>query len=334
MKAFADILKQLKNKQYQPVYFLQGEETYFIDQVSDYIEQHVLDDAGKGFDLSVLYGKEMNVQSVLDVVKRYPMMSPYHVVILKEAQHLKNIDKLLECVEKPIPTTIFVVCHKYKSVDKRTKFGKILSSKTVFLDSKKLYDNQIPAWITSYIEQQGYQIDLKAATLVGEHLGSDLSKVTNELNKLFINLPKGKKIDAAIVEQNIGISKDYNIFEVQNALSVKDIVKTNTIIKYFIANPKNNPFVLVVGMLYAFFSKVFLVHQNNGLQDRQLAEVIKVNPFFVKTYKIAAKNYPLNKTEQIMHYLHEYDLKSKGINNPGTPEGELLREMTYKILHV
>lgn len=333
MNSAESIISDIKKGEIRPIYFLQGEETYFIDLVSNYIEATVLTDAEKSFNQVTFYGKDSDVHAIVDTAQRYPMMAERQVVLLKEAQALKGFDQLLTYIESPPPTTVLVISYKYKFLDKRTKVAKALAKHAVCLDAKKLYENQIPDWIAKFLSQRQYQIDPKAATLLVEFLGTDLSKISNELNKLSLIFKEGHKITAEDIEKNIGISKDYNMFELNNAITHKNVLKANRIVNYFIDNPKAGPLPAVIGMLYNYFTKVYLLHHNNTMDDRQLAVALKVSPFFVKDYKKAARSYPVSKTERIFALLQDYDLKSKGVNPSVTTDNNLLKELIFKILH-
>jgi len=332
---FEQIMTDLKNKHYRPVYFLMGEEPYFIDVISDYIAENALDEHEKPFNQVVMYGKDSNVYTVLDAAKRFPMMAERQVVIVKEAQHLKEIDKLQFYMEKPLKSTILVICHKDKP-DKRLKLYKTLdkSKDTIVFESKKLYDYQVHKWLNDFLIEQGYTIVPAAAALITEYLGSELSKVVNELNKLMIMLPQGeKKITLEHIEENIGISKEYNVFELQKALGEKNVLKANRIINYFSLNPNSNPIVVVISTLFSYFEKILKYHYLSDKSQAAIASALKVNPFFVKDYVAAAKKYPAPKIIQIISLLREYDLKSKGVGNVSASHGDLMREMIFKILH-
>ncbi len=334
---FSQILNDLKKKQYQPVYFLHGNESYFIDAIADYIEKNVLSDGEKSFNQTILYGKEIEFKQVVDTARRYPMMAPYQVVIIKEAQEMRTLKQLVTYVEQPAQTTILVICHKHKRFDSRTKLGKILKKKAVVFEAKKLYDNQLPDWIHNYLQDKGFTIKPAATALIAEYLGTNLSKVVNELDKLAINLPKGTNITQQHIQSNIGISKDYNVFELQKALGQKQVTKVNRIIKYFGANPKKNPMVMMVGSLYNYFSKIYMLHflRNSGDQDIQKALRLS-SSFFLREYKASARNYPRPQTEKVLAILKEYDLKSKGVDNNtmNNPDSELMKEMVWRILNV
>ena len=334
-----DILKDLKNRKFKPLYLLHGEEPYYIDLVGSYVEHKVLSDAEKGFNQTVLYGKDTDIMTVLNAAKRYPMMADYQVVLVKEAQEMKwgkddddkkSINPLLNYLENPLPSTILVFCYKYGKFDKRKKTYKAIEKKGLVFESAPLYDNKIPGWIEGFISGKGYKISQPATFMLSEYLGNDLSKIANELEKLMLNINAGQEITLELVQNNIGISKEYNVFELQAALGKKDAYKVNQIVNYFEANPKANPIVLVLGNLNNFFSKVLAVHY---VKDRSnLAREIGVNPYFVKVYEQAARSYDYGKTMRIISYLREYDLKSKGVES-NAEDDALMKELMFKILH-
>jgi DNA polymerase-3 subunit delta len=332
-----DILKDLKSGTYKPVYFLHGEESYFIDMVCDYIEDKVLSDAEKGFNQTVLYGKEANYQLVVDNASRYPMMSPYQVVILKEAQEMKDLEELVKYVEKPLNSTLLVICYKHKPFTKfKGKFGKAIQQKAVILEAKKLYDNQIADWVRDYLKKGKLLAETETSHLIAEYLGNDLSKVSNELDKLILNLPEGSKVTPVEVEKHIGISKDYNIFEFQKAIAGRQIQKANRIANYFTANEKKNPLVMIISSLSGFFSKVYMLQHLKGKSQDEILSVMKFrSAWFLKDYQQAASVYKPHQVENIIATLKTYDLKSKGVdfNNTNAPEGALLKELLWKILH-
>jgi DNA polymerase-3 subunit delta len=330
----SQILKDLKNKVYHPIYFLTGEETYYIDLVSDYIENNVLDASEKDFNQNILYGKDTDITSIINVAKRYPMMANHNVVIIKEAQHLsRQIDKLLPYINTPTPSTILVLCYKYNTIDGRKAFGKKVKKETVYLETKKLYDNKIPDWIFNFLKDKNYTITTQAAILIADYLGTDLSKIANELNKLIINVPEGNEINPDIVEKNIGISKDFNNFELNKALGVKDVLKANQIINHFSKNEREHPIVVTIGLLYTFFSNLLKYHYTKDRSQNNIASILRVHPFFVSEYQVASRNYSIKKLVKIIEYLRDYDLKSKGVNNTSTSNSELLKELIFKILH-
>jgi DNA polymerase-3 subunit delta len=327
------ILEELRNKIYHPIYFLAGDEAYFIDTISDFIEEHVLSDTEKEFNQTVVYGRDTDVPSLVSMAKRFPMMSNYQVVIVKEAQDIPKIEELQPYVENPLNSTLLVLNYKYKKIDKRKSFYKSIGKKGVLFESRKIYDNQLGSWISKYVGERGYTITPKATAMLTEFLGTDLSKVVNEIDKLIINLPEKAEINDLQVERNIGISKDYNIFELQNAIGARDVMKANRIVNYYAANPKENPLIKTIAMLYGFFSKLLIYHQLKDKSRSNVAAALSLNPFFVKDYQVAAKNYNNKKLAAIIGYLREYDLKAKGVGNVSVPDGELLRELMYKILH-
>ena len=336
-----DILKDLKNRKYKPLYLLHGDEPYFIDQVSNFVEDELLSEAERGFNQTVLYGKDTDVMTVLNAAKRYPMMAEHQVVLAKEAQDMKwgrddddkkTINPLLSYLENPLPSTILVFCYKYGKFDKRKKTYKAIEKNGVVFESATLYDNKIPSWIEGLVASKGYKIDQQASAMIAEYLGNDLSKIANELEKLMLNVSAGQTITMQHVQDNIGISKEYNVFELQSALSRKDPFKVNQIINYFEANPKANPIVLVLGNLNNFFSKVLLYHYAKDKSPQSLARELGVNPYFIKDYELAARSYNYGKAMQIISLLREYDLKSKGVDSNAGP-GELMKELMFKILH-
>ncbi|MEE4177899.1 MAG: DNA polymerase III subunit delta [Bacteroides sp.] len=344
--SFEQILKDIKNKVYYPVYFLSGEEPFFIDVIADYLEEQVLNEMEKEFNLSILYGRDTDIPTVLSVAKRYPMMASHHLVIVREAQTLRNVEPregqktvnaeneaLLKYLEKPLESTILVFCYKYKTLDRRRKIAKTILQHGLLFEGKRIYDNQLPAWISDYVRRKGYYIENKATHMLADHLGTDLAKVTNEIQKLFISLPKGSEITPASIEENIGISKDFNIFELQEALGDLNHTKAYRIVKYFGENPKSNPMVLTLSMLYLFFQKLMLYHNSADKSEKGLASAIGVNPFLMKGYHKAAKNFPPERIERIFSYLRESDMKLKGVGNKSADQGELLKELTFKILY-
>lgn len=341
---FEEIIRDLKNKVYHPVYFLHGDEPYYIDFISDYIENHVLNDMEKEFNQTVLYGRECDILSVVSTAKRYPMMSNYQVVIVKEAQDVKNLvsksekdddDKnpLINYILHPQKSTLLVFCYKYKAIDKRTRLAKAINKHAILFESKKLYDSTIPGWVTAYLKNKGYSIEERAAMLIGEYIGNDLTRIANELDKLCLNISKEIMIDSSLIEKYIGISKEFNVFELQNALGIKNVLKANRIINYFAANEKSNPLVMTLGNLYSYFNKLMASQMLSDKSEKNIASELGIHPFFVKDYVKATANYKSQKLIEIFSLLREYDLKSKGVNNESTGHGELLKEMVFKILH-
>lgn len=356
MKEAAQILLDLKRKIYKPVYFLCGDEPHYIDEISDFIENNVLEESDREFNQTVVYGKDVNLVSILGLAKQFPMMSEYNVVIVKEAQNLKELNKsagsddasaasessgdsnsaaaqFLAYLKNPQPSTILVFAFKYKVPDKRSAISKAIQKHAVYLESKKLYDNQLPDWISGYVKDKNHTINPKAAFLVAEFLGNDLAKIANEINKLLINLPSGQEITAELVQENIGISKEYNIFELQDALAKRDVMKSNRIVQHFAANEKEHAAPMVLASLYGYFSKLLRLHFLPDKSKGSVAAALGVNPFFADGYLRASANYNSAKLKQVFSLLKEYDLKSKGVDNYSITYGELMKELVYKILH-
>jgi len=331
---FEEILTDLKNKIYKPVYFLHGEEEYYIDLITDYIAKNILEEADREFNQTVLYGKDVNPGIIIDTARRFPMMSNYQVVIVKEAQVIRDIEELVKYFDKPVETTILVICYKHKTYDARKSLAKSAKKMGVLFKSDRLYDNKIPSWINAQLKLEGYSITPEAARLLTGSLGTDLTKIKMELGKLIINLKPGDEINENTIEQNIGISKDFNVFELQKALGKGDVYKANLIALHFAANPRSNPFVLTITLLYQFFTKLLIYH---GIKDKSkentVAAELSVNPFFVRDYKTAARRYNTAKVINAISLLREYDLRSKGLNNSTASDGELLKEMIFRLLH-
>lgn len=332
---YEEIMSDLKNRIYKPVYFLAGEEPYYIDIITDYIEENVLPEDEKAFNLMVLYGEDATVASITETSKRFPMMSNHQVVIVKEAQSLKKIEDLAWYVEKPLTSTILVINYKYKTLDKRTKLYKLIDSNAVYFESARLRDYQVPAWIDRYLMVQGVKTDPNAGAMLTEYLGTDLHKIVNELTKLLITLPAGKPvITTELIEKNIGISKDYNNFELQKAIGEKNIYKANQIVRHFADSPKDNPINLTIASLFSFFSKLLTYHYLSDKSKNNAAAVLRINPFFVRDYETAGSKYDAKRTVQIITLLRTYDLKSKGYGDLSSPPGDLLKELIYKIMHI
>lgn len=330
---FQSIMSDLKQKVYKPVYFLMGEEPYYIDEISNYIQNNVLTEEEREFNQSVLYGDEVTTKEVLTMARQYPMMSKYVVIIVKEAQNLSDLEDLAYYLQKPQSTTILVFCHKYKKVDGRKKFVAELPKVGVLFESKKLYENQVPTFIVNYLKNKGLQIDPKATQLLTDFLGTDLSKVVNELDKLAISKPQNNMVTADVVSANVGINKDFNNFELLTALINKDVLKTNRIVRYFEQNPKNNPLVLTITVLFNFFTNLMLYYYIPDKSPANVAKELGINIYFAKDYQTAASKYNGWKTLQIISLLRTYDAKSKGIDSNGVPDGQLLKELVYLILH-
>jgi DNA polymerase-3 subunit delta len=327
------IVNDIKAGQIKPLYFLMGEEPYYIDRLSDYIEQNILAEEEKGFNQTVLYGRDVSMEDIISTSKRYPMMAERQVVIVKEAQDLtKHIDKLESYAENPMPSTVLVFCYKYKTLDKRKKITKLLEKNGLVYESKKLYDNQVGDWIKRILSGKGYNIEPKAAAMLVEFLGTDLSKINNELEKLQIILPKGSTITGKIIEENIGFSKDFNNFELIKALGERHQFKAYQIAQYFADNPKDNPLVVTTSQVFRYFTQLLQYH---GLKDRSpknVASVLKISPYFVNEFTAALKQYPMKKVSAIVAALRDIDVKSKGVGASMT-QADLLKEMLVKIFN-
>jgi DNA polymerase-3 subunit delta len=331
---YEEIMSDLKNRIFKPVYFLAGDEPYYIDLITEYIEEKVLPEAEKAFNQIILYGDDTTVSSIMDTSKRFPMMSSHQVLIVKEAQSLKKIEELSAYVEKPLASTILVLNYKYKTLDKRTKLYKQLDSSAVYFESNRLKDYQVPQWIERYLMVKGIKTEPNASAMLTEFLGADLHKIVNELDKLLITMPAGKPvITTGLIEKNIGISKDFNNFELQKAVGDKNIYRANMIVHYFADNPKDNPVSLTIASLFSFFSKLLTYHYLPDKSKNNVAAVLKINPFFVRDYEMAAAKYDARRTVHIIGLLRTYDLKSKGFGDLSSSPGDILKELVYKILH-
>ena len=330
---YDQILSDIHKKNFAPVYFLTGDEPYFIDMISDTIENEALDEADRAFNQIVLYGRDVDVETIANHARSFPMMGERMVVIVKEAQDVKNLEEFEKYLDTIPETTLLVFAYKYKKFDKRKTLAKKIDKKGVWFESKKLYDSNIPGWIQNYLKGEGYSITPKATQMLADYLGTDLHKIANELKKLIIALPKKKSIDDADVERNIGISKDYNGFELQNAIGSRDVLKANRIVNYFGDNGKDNPLLVTVITLYGYFTKLIKLHTTQDKSQGNLASVLGVNPFFVKDYLAAARNYPPATCIRCISILREFDMKSKGYESGDVSEKDLYREMIFKLIH-
>jgi DNA polymerase-3 subunit delta len=328
------IVNDIKSGNIKPIYFLMGEEPYYIDKLSDYIEEKVLNEEEKGFNQTVLYGRDVSIEDIISTAKRYPMMAERQVVIVKEAQDLiRTIDKLESYAENPMTTTVLVFCYKYKTLDKRKKLTKLLAKNGIVFESKKLYENQVGDWIKRVLAGKKYAIEPKATAMLVEFLGTDLSKINNELEKLQIILPVGSTITPKHIEENIGFSKDFNVFELRKALGERNQLKAYTIAENFAQNPKDNPMVVTTSLVFGFFIQLLKYHGLKDKNPKNVAAVLGVNPFFLKEYDVALKNYPMKKVSQIVGALRDIDVKSKGVGANALSQSDLLREMLYKIFN-
>ena len=333
MDEVKQLVSDIKQRKLKPIYFLMGEESYYIDKISDFIEANVLTEEERGFNQMVLYGRDVTIEDIVGNAKRYPMMAEYQVVIVKEAQDLsRTIEKLVSYAENPQPTTVLVLNYKYKKLDKRKSLYKAVKKVGVVYESKTLYENQVADWIRRVLSPKKYTISPKAAQMLVEFLGTDLSKISNELEKLQIILPEGSQITPEVIEENIGISKDFNNFELRKAIGDKNSLKAYQIVYYFADNPKDNPMVVTVTLLFNFFSQLLHFHGLKDKSPRNVASALKVNPYFVNEYITAARNYPMKKVSTVVSILRDFDVKSKGVGSNAVPQGDLLKELLAKVL--
>ena len=324
------IIKSIKSGDIAPIYAFMGEEPYYIDLLSQYIEQNVLDESERGFNQIILYGRDTKVEEIVEHAKRYPMMAERQVIIVKEAQDLsRTIENLYDYASQPLATTVLVLCYKYKKLDARKKLLKAIKANGVVLQSNKLYDNQIPDWINKVMLNRGRSIEAKAAQMLADFLGNDLSKINKELEKLASVVPKSQKIDAALIEEHVGISKDYNNFELQSAIARGDRARAYAIAQYFAENTKNHPVIVTIALLYSFFAKLLLYH---SLSDKSKApKTLEVNPYFIKEYQNAARLFPMKRVSVIISGIRRIDMKSKGLGTVPLAQKDLLQELLLTI---
>jgi len=327
------IISDWKKKLFKPVYWLEGDEDYFIDKIVHYAEHNILTEAEAGFNLTVFYGRDADWTQVINACKRYPMFAERQVVLLKEAQHMRDIDKLESYISQPLSSTIFVVSYKEKKVDGRTQLAKLLKTKAEVFTTKKMYDNALPEWTNELVKGKGYTISQKAVLLLVDHIGNDLSRIDNEVDKMLVNLGTRTNITEDDIEKYVGVSKEYNPFELQSAMAAKDLPKAMRIIQYFEANPKAAPIQLVLPTLYNLFSKTYMIFGQSSKDDKTIAANIGVNAWFVKDYLLVARNYGYNGVEKALLLLHHYNLRSVGVNDTGSPDASLLKEMVAKMVN-
>ncbi len=333
------VLQSLKSGDFKPVYFLQGEEPFYIDQILDYIEDNCLQEAEKGFNQTILYGKDVSMAEVLTHARRFPMMAERQVVIVKEAKDIQDLNKeegqklLIQYLEKPVPSTVLVFGHKHKKVDGRRPLAKALKDKSVLVTTTPLRDYELPAWIDKYVKSQGYSINQNSVQMLAEYIGTNLERLSNEISKVIVNLGEGKAINEDLIQKYVGISKEYNVFELQKAISQRDILKANKMVNYFAANSKANPIIPMIAALYSYYAKLLILHGSKDQSDKGLASAMGTNPFFVKEYKLAARNYPVGKVMQNMSILREADLRSKGVGAGSMSDGDIFKELVYRLMH-
>ncbi|MCB9261464.1 MAG: DNA polymerase III subunit delta [Flavobacteriales bacterium] len=328
---FDKIVSEIKSRKFQPIYFLEGEESYFIDKVADLLEESVLTEAEKGFNYQAVYGKDSNINDIISAAKRFPMMAEYQLIMVREAQYLKTIDALLDYCENPVKSTVLVFLYKGKKVNKATKLGKELKKFGLFTTAK-LYDNEVAGWLAAHCKSLGITIAPQAAQVLLQTLGSDLNKISGEIEKAKANLGSRKQIEMDDLAKGGGIDKEYNVFELTKSIGKRDLKTSLQIVKYFGQNTKDNPFVLVLINLYNYFKKVHLIHFQKTTNSTEIARAVGLSPYFVTEYITAAKNYQPAKISQVFSVLHEFDLRSKGIEGGKSEEGELLTEMVARII--
>lgn len=326
------ILSNWKKNVFDAVYWLEGEESFYIDQVVQYAEHNILSEADQAFNLTVFYGKDADWAEVVNACKRYPVSSEKQVVILKEAQHMHSLEKLVSYIDHPLSSTILVVAHKDKNVDGRSALAKLLKTKAVVVSTKKMHDNKLPDWVNQWVAENGYQINPKAVQIIVEHIGNDLSRIKKELEKLMVNLGDRKKITEEDIEKYIGISKEFNAFEFQDAIAYKKCSKAIQMVQYFESNPKAALIQLILPTLYGFFSKLYAVYGLGSNDEKRIMAEIGLNYYSIKSTMAATKHYPPAKVEQILLFIHEYNLRVLGINDPSNTEADLLKELVVKIM--
>lgn len=331
---YAKLISEIKNKDFRPIYFLSGEEPFFIDKIVSLIEHTALDEAERSFNQVVLYGADKDISEIINEAKRYPMMAERVVVIVKEAQHLKNLESLEAYAENPQPSTVLVFAYKYKKPDKRKKVFSILAKKHVLFESKKVYENKINDWVVLMLKEHGLKASPKAVLMLAESLGTDLGRIDSEINKLAMIAPRGSELSPELIEENVGISKDFNNFELCAALNRLDFEKALRIQQYFQSNPKDNPLVLTISLLYRNFRILMILAQIKGASPGEMAKQAGVNPYTLNEYLGALNHYDIRKIARIMAYLRETDLKSKGVNNASSSDSELLKELLFKIVYL
>ena len=333
------LLTDLSSKRYAPVYLLQGEETYYIDLISSYIEQNVLSDADKGFNQVILYGRDSPVNIILTHARRFPMMAERQVVIVREAQDIPDLSKdigqklLLDYFTRPVPSTVLVLCHKYKALDKRKELGKKAEQLTTSATFKKPFENQLPEFVLEYISSKGYSMDEQAAVVLTQSVGNDLIRLSNEIDKMIIGKSPGEQLNAEYVMTRVGMSHEYNIFELQKALINQDAYKTYQIATYFASNTKKNPPIMLVAFLFSFFSKLLLAASTSSNTEKEMVSMLKISPFAAKDYTNALRKYSLAKITEIIKLLKDSDLKLKGVNSGSEDEGQILKELMVRLIH-
>tara|TARA_S200000501_G_scaffold256149_1_gene239921 strand:- start:905 stop:1933 length:1029 start_codon:yes stop_codon:yes gene_type:complete len=342
MAEYSEIFKDIKAKKYAPVYFLHGEESFFINTLVDHLENELLDESQKSFNQYLLYGKEIDINQIIATARKFPMMGDHQLIVVREAQDIKDwkksqsIEALIHYLRTPVPSTILVFAYQQKSLDKRSKLFKTLITTTVMMEAKKIYDNQIEPWIQNYLDTKSLQMTQKGIMMLSENIGNNLQRLSIEINKLAMNIPKGVEINEQHIQNYVGINRDYNIFELQKAVSFGDYSKAYRIVEYFTLNLNKNPFVITIGQLFNYFNKILIIHQSSVKEKQHIASVIGVNPFFVGEYLNASKRYSLSIVLRNIEFIHDADLKFKGIKpfvSSKGKEGALLKELIFKLMH-
>lgn len=333
---YEEIMRGIRSKQFAPVYVFQGEEPYYIDLLTDCLIEHALDDSERDFNQTIVYGAETDVATVITAAKRFPMMAARQLVVVKEAKGLKNIDNLHHYVQNPNPSTVLVISYKYDKLDGRKKLALAVKETGVIFESKRVYENKLPAFIASYLQDRGFVIDAKSAQMIADYLGADLSKIANELDKLCIAMSAAiqKRVTPELIEENIGISKDFNNYELQSAIARRDILKANRIVHYFDRNPRDNPIIVTLTVLFGFFSNLMICHFEKDKSEANLMKVLGLRfNFQFADYQSAMRIYNAFKTMEIISLIRQFDARSKGVDNSSASQGELLKELVFKITH-
>jgi DNA polymerase-3 subunit delta len=326
------IISDWKKQIFKPVYWFEGDESYYIDKLTDFAEKNILSEEQQSFNLSIFYGKDAKVEEVLNACKRYPAFSDKQVVIIKEAQQMRDIEKVETYLDSPLLSTVLLIAYKDKTFDKRKTFGKSLHKKATVLTTKKLYDNELPQWMSSMVKQKGMEINPKALQILIDHIGNDLQRMENEVEKVSLNLKGRNLINEDDIEAFVGVSKEFNVFELQKAITSRDMAKSLRIINYFASNPKAGPIQLVLPTLYSFFSKLYVAASSNSRDEKLIASLIGVNFYFVRDYINALQLFTFSEVEKNLLLLHHYNLKSVGVNRADIDDGELMKELVVKLI--
>jgi DNA polymerase-3 subunit delta len=330
--AVEKIIQEWKVKKFRPIYWLEGEEPYYIDHLMQYAENNLLSPAEAEFNLTVFYGKDAEISNIINACRRYPMFAERQVVILREAQMMRDVEGLMPYIENPQPSTVFVVGYKDKKLDGRKQMAKVIAKTGELFSTKKLYENQLPAWVEQMVKEQGLTINPRAQQLLVDHIGNDLSRLYNETVKLAVNLGKRKNITEDDIAEFIGVSKEFNVFELQNAFGQKNLTKTVQIIQYFESNPKAGPIQMILPALFNFFSKVYMLYAMRGADQQMMSDQLGVKPYFLKEYLASSQKYSYQQIERALLLLHQYNLKSVGVDSARSSDADLMKELAVKIM--